>query len=101
MCAAWKNRNLKWKKQGSNFGKNQKHSGKLKERSKPNNSLSLSTKLLNIVYANVKANEDAEERVRFEKVAENFRIDLFDATVVAVKQAIIARDKNKKINTWF
>ena len=47
--------------------------------------------------SNVKANEDAEERIRFEKVGENFRIDLFDATVVAVKQAIIARDKNKKI----
>ena len=61
----------------------------------------LSSKAFEYCIANVKANEDAEERVRFSKVAENFRIDLFDATVVAVKQAIIARDKNKKINTWF
>jgi phage terminase large subunit-like protein len=61
----------------------------------------LSNKAFEYCISNVKATEDAEERVRFEKVAENFRIDLFDATVVAVKQAIISRDKNKKINTWF
>lgn len=61
----------------------------------------LSSKAFEYCISNVKANEDAEERVRFEKVGDNFRIDLFDATVVAVKQAIIARDKNKKINTWF
>ena len=61
----------------------------------------LSSKAFEYCIANVKATEDAEERVRFEKVGDNFRIDLFDATVVAVKQAIISRDKNKKINTWF
>jgi phage terminase large subunit-like protein len=61
----------------------------------------LSSKAFEYCISNVKANEDAEERVRFEKVGDNFRIDLFDATVVAVKQAIIARDKNRKINTWF
>ena len=61
----------------------------------------LTNKAFEYCISNVKANEDAEERIRFEKVAENFRIDLFDATIVAVKQAIIARDKNKKINTWF
>ena len=61
----------------------------------------LSNKAFEYCVSNVKATEDAEERVRFEKVAENFRIDLFDATVVAVKQAIISRDRNKKINTWF
>jgi phage terminase large subunit-like protein len=61
----------------------------------------LSSKAFEYCISNVKANEDAEERIRFEKVADNFRIDLFDATVVAVKQAIITRDKNKKINTWF
>jgi phage terminase large subunit-like protein len=61
----------------------------------------LSSKAFEYCISNVKATEDAEERVKFEKVGENFRIDLFDATVVAVKQAIISRDKNKKINTWF
>lgn len=61
----------------------------------------LSNKAFEYCISNVKANEDAEERVRFEKVSSSFRIDLFDATVVAVKQAIIARDKNSKINTWF
>jgi phage terminase large subunit-like protein len=61
----------------------------------------LSSKAFEYCIANVKATEDAEERVKFEKVGDNFRIDLFDATVVAVKQAIISRDKNKKINTWF
>ena len=61
----------------------------------------LSNKAFEYCVSNVKATEDAEERVRFEKVADNFRIDLFDATVVAVKQAIISKDRNKKINTWF
>lgn len=61
----------------------------------------LSSKAFEYCIANVKATEDAEERVKFEKVGDNFRIDLFDATVVAVKQAIISRDRNKKINTWF
>ena len=61
----------------------------------------LSNKAFEYCVSNVKATEDAEERVRFEKVGENFRIDLFDATVVAVKQAIISNDRNKKINTWF
>jgi phage terminase large subunit-like protein len=61
----------------------------------------LSSKAFEYCISNVKANEDAEERIRFEKVSDNFRIDLFDATVVAVKQAIIARDKSTKINTWF
>lgn len=61
----------------------------------------LSNKAFEYCISNVKANEDAEERIRFEKVSDNFRIDLFDATVVAVKQAIIVRDKTTKINTWF
>lgn len=61
----------------------------------------LQSKAFEYCISNVKANEDAEERIRFEKVGTNFRIDLFDATVIAVKQAIIARDKSTKINTWF
>jgi phage terminase large subunit-like protein len=61
----------------------------------------LNNKAFEYCISNVKATEDAEERVRFEKVGDNFRIDLFDAVVVAVKEAIIARDKNKKIDSWF
>lgn len=61
----------------------------------------LSSKAFEYCISNVKATEDAEERVRFEKVGDNFRIDLFDATVIAVKEAIISRDKSNKINTWF
>jgi phage terminase large subunit-like protein len=61
----------------------------------------LSNKAFEYCISNVKATEDAEERVRFEKVAENFRIDLFDAVVIAMKESIISRDKNSKINNWF
>jgi phage terminase large subunit-like protein len=60
----------------------------------------LSSHAFEYCIGNVKANEDSEERVRFEKVGQNFRIDLFDATVMAVKQAIIARDKQSKLQTW-
>lgn len=60
----------------------------------------LNNKAFEYCISNVKATEDAEERVRFEKVGENFRIDLFDAVVVAVKEAIISRDKKKKIDNW-
>jgi phage terminase large subunit-like protein len=61
----------------------------------------LTSKAFEYCISNVKATEDAEERVRFEKVADNFRIDLFDATVIAVKEAIITRDKTSKIKDWF
>jgi phage terminase large subunit-like protein len=60
----------------------------------------LQSKAFEYCIANVKANEDAEERVRFEKVGDNFRIDLFDATVIAVKEAIISRDKRSKLKDW-
>lgn len=61
----------------------------------------LESKAFEYCISNVKATEDAEERVRFEKVGDNFRIDLFDATVIAVKEAIISRDKSNKIKDWF
>ncbi|HSW76103.1 MAG TPA: terminase TerL endonuclease subunit [Candidatus Saccharimonadales bacterium] len=61
----------------------------------------LSNKAFEYCISNVKANEDAEERIRFEKVGEHFRIDLFDASVIAVKEAIIARDKRRKADAWF
>ena len=61
----------------------------------------LHSKAFEYCISNVKANEDSEERVRFEKVSDSFRIDIFDAAVIAVKEAIIYRDKNKKVDKWF
>ena len=92
---------FKMEEAGQQFWKKSEAFREIERKIKAKQFTFLSNKAFEYCISNVKANEDAEERVRFEKVAENFRIDLFDATVVAVKQAIIARDKNKKINTWF
>lgn len=43
--------------------------------------------------SNVKAIEDSDEFVRYEKVMPNQRIDLFDASVIAGKQLLIAGEK--------
>lgn len=50
---------------------------------------------------NVKAVEDPDERMRFEKVDPEHRIDLFDAGVIACKQHIILQDSKNKIDSWF
>lgn len=50
---------------------------------------------------NVKAVEDSEEKVRFSKVADLRRIDLFDATVMACKEMILVKDKISKLEDWF
>jgi phage terminase large subunit-like protein len=92
---------FKMEEAGQQFWKKSEAFREIERKIKAKQFTFLSNKAFEYCISNVKANEDAEERVRFEKVAENFRIDLFDATVVAVKQAIITRDKNKKINTWF
>jgi phage terminase large subunit-like protein len=92
---------FKMEEAGQQFWKKSEAFREIERKIKSKQFTYLSSKAFEYCISNVKANEDAEERVRFEKVGENFRIDLFDATVVAVKQAIIARDKNKKINTWF
>jgi phage terminase large subunit-like protein len=60
----------------------------------------VNNKTFEYCISNVKASEDAEERVRFEKVSEKYRIDLFDATIIAIKQHIINKDKKKKMNDW-
>ena len=92
---------FKMEEAGQQFWKKSEAFREIERKIKSKQFTFLSNKAFEYCISNVKANEDSEERIRFEKVAENFRIDLFDATVVAVKQAIIARDKNKKINTWF
>ena len=92
---------FKMEEAGQQFWKKSEAFREIERKIKAKQFTYLSSKAFEYCISNVKANEDAEERIRFEKVGQNFRIDLFDATVVAVKQAIIARDKNKKINTWF
>ncbi len=51
--------------------------------------------------SNVKAVEDPDERVRFEKVAPKQRIDLFDAGIIACKQHIILADSKSKLDKFF
>jgi phage terminase large subunit-like protein len=92
---------FKMEEAGQQFWKKSEAFREIERKIKAREFTFLSNKAFEYCISNVKANEDAEERVRFEKVGDNFRIDLFDATVVAVKQAIIARDKSSKINTWF
>ena len=50
---------------------------------------------------NVKAIEDSDEFVRFEKVKPTYRIDLFDADVIACKQMLIDQEKAQKQGSWF
>ena len=92
---------FKMEEAGQQFWKKSEAFREIERKIKEKKFTYLTSKAFEYCISNVKANEDAEERIRFEKVAENFRIDLFDATVVAVKQAIIIRDKNSKLNTWF
>ena len=94
-------KNLKWTEAGQQFWKKSEAFREIERKIKAKEFTYLTIKAFEYCISNVKATEDAEERMRFEKVGDNFRIDLFDATVVAVKQAIIARDKSKKIDTWF
>lgn len=92
---------FKMEEAGQQFWKKSEAFREIERKIKERKFTYLTNKAFEYCISNVKAVEDAEERVRFEKVGTNFRIDLFDATVVAVKQAIIARDKQSKINTWF
>jgi len=50
---------------------------------------------------NVKAVEDAEERVKYSKVDTEQRIDLFDAGTMACKEHIILIDKESATSSWF
>lgn len=50
---------------------------------------------------NVKAIEDPDERMRYEKVDATHRMDLFDAGVIACKQHIILQDSKNKLDGWF
>lgn len=50
---------------------------------------------------NVKATEDSDDFVRFEKIQKNHRIDLFDADVIACKQMLSDKEKSQKGAGWF
>lgn len=49
---------------------------------------------------NVKAIEDSDDFVRYEKIQPKHRIDLFDADVIATKQMIIGEEKETKAKGW-
>lgn len=51
--------------------------------------------------SNVKAIEDSDEFIRFEKIQATQRIDLFDAEVIACKQMLIDLEKSQKAGGWF
>lgn len=55
---------------------------------------------LEYCIGNVKAIEDSDDFVRFEKVQPNFRIDLFDADVIATKQMLIDAEKRNNAKQW-
>ena len=61
----------------------------------------LHNKAFEYCLSNVKAIEDSDEFVRFEKVQPTYGIDLFDADVIACKQMLIDLEKSQKQGKWF
>lgn len=61
----------------------------------------LHNKAFEYCVENVKAIEDSDDFVRFEKVMPTQRIDLFDAAVIANKQMLIDTRKTQKNKEWF
>lgn len=53
------------------------------------------SKAFEYCIGNVMGNTDAEDRVRYQKIHDNSRMDLFDASVIACKSLIMALDKKK------
>ena len=51
--------------------------------------------------SNVKAIEKTDDAVQYEKVGDNQRIDLFDASVFACIRCLEDGDKQAKIGGWF
>ena len=61
----------------------------------------LHNKAFEYCIGNVKAIEDSDEFVRFEKIEPHKRIDLFDADVIATKQMLIDIERTQKTGGWF
>ena len=60
----------------------------------------LHNKAYEYCVSNVKAIEDSDEFVRFQKVMPTQRIDLFDASVIACKQLLIAGEKSSNASMY-
>ena len=60
----------------------------------------LGSKAFEYCIGNVKAIEDSDDFVRFEKIQPTQRIDLFDADVIATKQMLIGLEKSQKAREW-
>lgn len=60
----------------------------------------LHSKAFEYCIGNVKAIEDSDEFIRFEKVQPKMRIDLFDADVIATKQMLVDAEKAQKAKDW-
>lgn len=58
------------------------------------------SKAFEYCIGNVKAIEDSDDFVRFEKVQPTLRIDLFDADVIATKQMLIDNEKSQRAKEW-
>lgn len=61
----------------------------------------LHNKAFEYCISNVKAIEDSDEFVRFQKIQPTQRIDLFDADVIACKQMLVDNEKAQKVGGWF
>lgn len=60
----------------------------------------LGSKAFEYCIGNVKAIEDSDDFVRFEKIQPTQRIDLFDADVIATKQMLIDLEKSQRAREW-
>ena len=49
---------------------------------------------------NVKAVEGVDDVVKYDKIGDNYRIDLFDAAVFAAMQMLKSLDKKAKVKKW-
>ena len=86
---------------GQQFWKKSESFREIERRIKDKKFTYLHNKAYEYCISNVKATETADEKVRFEKVADKFRIDLFDASVIAVKEYLIDTDKKSLAKDWF
>ena len=60
----------------------------------------LHNKAFEYCIGNVKAFEDSDEFVRFEKIMPTKRIDLFDSDVIACKQMMIGIESGQNTEAW-